>query len=330
MKLFLFCRRYIVNKFDSHSSAYVENQTLDKYRCLLKESQTFSELHFAILQSQQKKVYSIGNYIVIVRFCQYAIHSTFPYEKKAFDAEFVSDFIWIHTGGKKQTTKAFYSKIIQSFTIAYNLSIHKNNSDITFYYPPKNYSSYLSYNERLTDKEIKKLFIALNKESIVFSTIVQIILHTGIRISETLNIKHKDVYFSENLYTINIKGKGSKYRIVPLKKEVFYDYYSEYVKNLSSEELIFRTRTKTAISRHHIYRKLKKIFFEIGIAKERDGPHLLRHTFASKLYEKCRDIVLVQECIGHSNIETTKRYVHLHYNDLKAQTSLFEEHISGT
>lgn len=324
VKLFLFCRKYIIEKFDSHGSAYAVRKTIKEHRCLLKKSHTFLELRFAILQSQQKKIYSIGNYTIVIKFCQYVLQENFPYMDKPFDMEFVSDFIWIYTGGKKQTTKAFYSKIIQSFVIEYNINIHKNNSDIAFYYPPKNYSSYLSYNERLTDNEIKKLFIALNAENIVFSTIIQIILHTGIRISETLNIKHKDIYFSQNLYMINIKGKGTIYRLVPLKKEVFFEYYYEYVKSLSSEEFVFRTRTKKAISRHYIYRKLKKIFFEIGIAKDRDGPHLLRHTFASKLYEKCRDIVLVQECIGHANIETTRRYIHIHHNELRKQTSIFD------
>ena len=57
-------------------------------------------------------------------------------------------------------------------------------------------------------------------------------------------------------------------------------------------------------------KRLKAAAQEAGIAK-RIYPHLLRHSFATHLLEQGTDIKIVKELMGHNNIKTTERYVHI-------------------
>ena len=53
------------------------------------------------------------------------------------------------------------------------------------------------------------------------------------------------------------------------------------------------------------------------------APHFLRHTFASLLYMKSKDLVLVQEALGHADINTSRIYTHFDKDKLKVAMDIF-------
>lgn len=69
-----------------------------------------------------------------------------------------------------------------------------------------------------------------------------------------------------------------------------------------------------------------KKYLERAKIKGRFGVHSLRHTFGSHLYAKTKNLRLVQECLGHPNVQTTFRYTHLDQSEVKkAVNRLYQE-----
>ena len=331
MNLFSFCKRYLVKRFDKHINAYADEQAKNECRDLLLNSNDYRVLGETIVLCRSNELHSIANYNIVVKFCMYAVQTDFPYDTHSFDNEYVLDFIWIATSNKKTTTKAYYSNLIVSFVNGYNLNIHNDNRSIQFYTETCFYSTYLTFHQRLSDGEIRKILLELeHTNNDQFVVIIQILLRTGIRISELLHIKKKDIFCQDGMFFLRVKGKGCVYRMVSLQKAFFQRYYMSVVYPLGYEDFIFQTKNKSQLQRTQVYRKIEKFFSSLGIVKEKNGPHILRHTYASKLYEKHQDLILVQECLGHNNIETTKRYIHLRLSEFKKIADIYDDIVLET
>ena len=74
-----------------------------------------------------------------------------------------------------------------------------------------------------------------------------------------------------------------------------------------------------------LYRKFMIFYVRklSNINKSKKGPHFLRHTFASLLYMKSKDLVLVQEALGHADINTSRIYTHFDKDKLKGTMDIF-------
>lgn len=326
MLLLKFCKQYIIAKYDYHQNAYALISEKQSIRESIKNVESYKHLSEIILNCVDKKFYSIGNYLHIVEFCLYVVTAGYPYSHKSFDLEIFTDFMWVYSCNKKLSTRSYYIGLVSSFVMEFNINIHKDSRMIDITRFRNQYHKYLSTDERLTDEEIGKLFLALeNNQNEKLSIMISMLLKTGIRVSEMLHIKKEDIFFQGGLYFFNIQGKGNMYRIVSMKKRDFKEFYAMHINHLNLNEFIFQTRTKQQISRMHVYREIKKILRKIGIFKRQNGPHLFRHTFASRMYEKYKDIVLVQEYIGHTNVESTRRYIHLHERELQKAAHVYDD-----
>lgn len=325
MHLFSFCRSYISKKFDTHMNAYADANIREKCRKTIRSVSDYDALKDIILFCKHNQLHSIGNYLIVVKFCLYAVKYNYPYLQNSFDQEFVVDFIWIETSNKKDTTKVFYTSLVTSFVNTYNFKIHHNNENLEILMSKAYYSAFYSYNKRLTDDELERIFLALPSKSNRFIVMVNILLRTGIRVSEMLSLKKKDIYCENELFFFNIKGKGLKFRMVAMPKTSFELFYMSDIRAMNNNEYIFQTKKNNVVSRYFVYNEVQKFFLKLGISKENNGPHVLRHTFASKLYEKHQDIILVQECLGHASIEMTRKYIHLNFLNLKIIADLFDD-----
>ena len=88
--------------------------------------------------------------------------------------------------------------------------------------------------------------------------------------------------------------------------------------------LLFCNQKGSKLTQAYISRQVERILAFIGIKKEKNGAHMLRHTFATKLYQKNKDLILVQEALGHADINTSRIYTHFDKERLKKATEIVD------
>lgn len=126
-------------------------------------------------------------------------------------------------------------------------------------------------------------------------TVIWLLLFTGARASEILNLSPGDVNHAEK--SVLIRGiKGSKNREIPLKPWLYFR-----IAKITGEKLF-------PIG----YQRLKQIWNDYRPVKKK--LHATRHTFAIRLYEKTKDIRLVQTALGHRSITNTMVYADYSYS----------------
>ncbi len=143
--------------------------------------------------------------------------------------------------------------------------------------------------------------------------IIRMLYATGIRVSELVNIKVKDINLDER--TIRILGKGSKERIVVFgnnTKKCLIDYLNNgrYKLDISNQEYLFLNKDGKKISTRYIRKMLDDVIIKASI-KVHVSPHMLRHTFATNLLNNGADLVSVKDLLGHSSLNTTSIYTHV-------------------
>lgn len=185
----------------------------------------------------------------------------------------------------------------------------------------------------LKEEEVEKFLNAL--ETFPFSEkvkdrdilIVLLILHTGARVSEILLLEKKHFIIDGDLCVLHIVGKGGKSRNVAILKNAIQDHLRkwlilretfEYIHN----DLLFCNQRGKALSQAYIYRNVENVLRYAGINKPKMGAHLLRHSFATLLYQKHKDLLLVQESLGHADLNTSRIYTHFDKDQLKHVASL--------
>lgn len=145
------------------------------------------------------------------------------------------------------------------------------------------------------------------------SLILELLYSTGIRVGEIVNIKYKDIDFSNK--TIKITGKGNKDRIVYFGTRCsnLIDKYINncYIKlNINNLEYLIISKTGKKISDREIRKIVDTAAIKSGL-NFKISPHVLRHTFASHMLLDGADLRSVQELLGHENISTTQIYTHI-------------------
>ena len=138
--------------------------------------------------------------------------------------------------------------------------------------------------------------------------IIELFYGTGMRISEVQRIKLSDIDFSNR--TIKTLGKGSKERICPfsLAAERAIKQYCEAYS--PGEFLLAHDDGKKVLSIREIQYRVKFYLKFCGLPIDL-SPHTIRHAYATHLLNAGADLRLVQELLGHANLETTQIYTHV-------------------
>lgn len=163
--------------------------------------------------------------------------------------------------------------------------------------------------ERLIDQPKGRDALALRDRAIL-----EFLYATGVRISELIGIRRKNVMAEVEL--IRVIGKGQKERVVPIGKQAllamqeYLDYSRPKLANEYSEDVLFLNRRGRSFSRMGLWKVLRKHVTGAGITKK-VTPHTIRHSFATHLLEGGADLRAVQEMLGHADISTTQIYTHL-------------------
>lgn len=133
----------------------------------------------------------------------------------------------------------------------------------------------------------------------------------GLRVAELCNLKIWDIDFDRMTITVR-QGKGNKDRCIPLSvviKKGLTQYYDKYK---PSGFVFFSANDKsTPYSSRSVQHIFNKAIEAADIIKIGVSPHTLRHTFATHLLENGTNIVMIQQLMGHSDINSTLIYTRL-------------------
>ena len=134
--------------------------------------------------------------------------------------------------------------------------------------------------------------------------IMEVLASTGMRVSEIRYITVASL--RTGIVEVNNKGKIRKVLLTQKMKKQLIKYTKE--QNIE-EGMVFRTRNGKAIDRTNIWKEMKTLCEAAGVEKSKVFPHSLRRLFARSLYKVQKDLAKIADILGHSNIETTRRYV---------------------
>jgi len=154
--------------------------------------------------------------------------------------------------------------------------------------------------------------------------IIKTILYTGIRVGEAISINKKDFIKDGDAYIIQVRGKGNKPRVVMIKEKIIKSDLAIWLDTQNCDEnFLFCNQKGKKLTQSYISRLVEQILLSVGLRKEKNGAHMLRHTFATLLYQNSHDLILVQESLGHADINTSRIYTHFDKSQLNRTTDIF-------
>lgn len=157
----------------------------------------------------------------------------------------------------------------------------------------------------LTKEDYQSLLVAAEKsENKRLSRIIQTIGLTGIRVSELEYITVNSLCTGRTI--VNCKGKQRTVLIPKQLNKILKDYCRE---EHIVDGIIFRTKKGKPLDRSNIWKMMKGLCQEAGIAKSKVFPHNLRHLFARTYYNIEKDISKLADILGHADINTTRVYI---------------------
>jgi integrase/recombinase XerC len=155
-------------------------------------------------------------------------------------------------------------------------------------------------------------------EGILHRTILVYFYGTGMRLSELIGLKDKQVDLSK--YQVKILGKGNKERILPFgpgMKEQTLIYRENRKLYFETEADLFFVNVKGCpLSARYVQLTIKK-YLSMTTTIDKKSPHILRHSFATHLMNNGAELNAVKELLGHSSLAATQVYTHNTIEKLK-------------
>lgn len=210
-----------------------------------------------------------------------------------------------------KTKRQLSSQTISLYANAINylyLQIYKMNNYTPLKHPKKSQKLPVV----LSKKEILKIVAQIKNPK--HSLMIRIAYSSGLRVSEVVNLKVRDVDFESNTIMIR-NGKGRKDRLTVLSEKIKPDLQKFVVfKNL--HDFVFASERGGKLTTTTLQKIFQRALVKSKIKKSATF-HSLRHSFATHLLENGVDIRYVQELLGHANIRTTQIYTHVTNPKLK-------------
>lgn len=148
--------------------------------------------------------------------------------------------------------------------------------------------------------------------------LITIYYYTGMRLTELITLKEKQIDFSRS--QIKVHGKGNKERILPVSKEItemIREYQQQKKKRFQqTDNVLLVTEKGKKLYPKYAYLLVNKLLGETTTL-DKKSPHILRHTFATHLMNNGADLNAVKELLGHSSLAATQVYTHNTIEKLK-------------
>lgn len=157
-------------------------------------------------------------------------------------------------------------------------------------------------------------------------TMLKLLLNSGLRLSEMTSLEWRDI----NLMTGQLKvvqGKGSKDRIIYISidtVQMLQEWRERQFEEWGNSNLVFTTRTLKEIDGKAVRKMIKTYCDKAGIDKD-ITTHSFRHTFASDLLRKTKNLIIVQRALGHEDIGSTQVYTHIVDDELEEAMKNFRD-----
>lgn len=338
-KTYLFwLSRFLRNKITNLSNRQVKdkNRLAQIIQALIKGFDSIDELKSIVKEVRNIGINSIHVYYIPLEKLYGFLTSFGAASMKEIDEDLLSDFLVSETSSLSDATKKNYRIALTTFFSYIDKQNEESNGNAyRFGIELKNWGglggkSGQKLPSYMHKDEVNRFINAIdtypfsNKVASRNRLIIKTILYTGIRVSEALNIDMKDFIKDGDSYIIQVRGKGNKPRVVMLKEHIIKSNLSNWLEIRScNHNLLFCNQKGNPLTQAYISRLVEKILLSVGIRKEKNGAHMLRHTFATMLYQKSKDLILVQESLGHADINTSRIYTHFDKERLKKTTDIF-------
>lgn len=330
--------RFIRSKVTSLSNRQVKNKErlAEIIKELIKGFETIDDLNKTVKEIRNIGINSIHVYFIPLEKLFVFLTHFGAASMKEIDEELLSDFLASETSNLSDATKKNYRIALTTFFGYIDKQNEESNGNAyRFGIELKNWGGLGGKSGQklpsfMHKDEVKKFINAIDvfpfsdKIAARNRLIIKIILYTGIRVSEALNIDMKDFIKDDGNYIIQVRGKGNKPRVVMIKEAIIQRDLKNWleIRACNNNSLVCNQKGNI-LTQAYISRIVEQILLSIGIRKEKNGAHMLRHTFATLLYQNCKDLILVQESLGHADINTSRIYTHFDKERLKKTTDIF-------
>ncbi|GAA7943918.1 tyrosine recombinase XerH [Helicobacter pylori] len=340
--LLLWIGRFLRYKCTSLSNSQVKDQN-KVFECLNELNQACSASHLEKIckKARNAGLLGINTYALpLLKFYEYTKKISLK-SLKSIDEVLLAEFLSVYTGGLSLATKKNYRiALLGLFSYIDKQNQDENEKSYIYNITLKNISgvNQSAGNKlptHLNNEELEKFLEGIDKIEMSAKVrarnrlLIKIIVFTGMRSNEALQLKIKDFTLENGCYTILIKGKGDKYRAVMLKAFHIESLLKEWLMERElypvKNDLLFCNQKGSALTQAYLYKQVERIINFADLRREKNGAHMLRHSFATLLYQKRHDLILVQEALGHASLNTSRIYTHFDKQRLEEATSIWEE-----
>lgn len=255
----------------------------------------------------------------LIQFNNYIISQ---YESKLFHVTTVMIRSWMMSLIESSCSKRSLNRKLSSLRQFYKYAL---KNDLTAINPmlkivsikaDKSIPSFITKDEMvylLDHREFSKDFEGARDKAIL-----EMFYSTGIRLSELISLKIKDVDFESK--QLKVMGKRSKERIIPLLdthlNELKFYMHTRRNEMLSDRVNLFLTKSGNILYPKLVYSIVNTYLSEVTGVKQK-SPHILRHAFATHMLNDGADLNAIKEILGHSSLTSTQIYTRTSAERLK-------------
>ncbi|WP_290721374.1 MULTISPECIES: tyrosine-type recombinase/integrase [Exiguobacterium] len=181
----------------------------------------------------------------------------------------------------------------------------------------------------LERSDIPKLFHAIDVmertndvRKSMYRAIIGVLVNCGLRVSEVVALKADDVNMKGGMIYVR-GGKGDKYRTVPFGAKTAMLLHDWLAVREDDNEFMFYSKRSPQMTTRAVQHIVQRLSNDTGIDFT---VHQLRHTFAKNVADSTGRIEAVSSLLGHTSIQTTKRYIEPSMKELQAYVSEVESY----
>ena len=216
---------------------------------------------------------------------------------------------------------------ISSLRTFYNYLLKEGKIEVNYFKEVENVKTPKKLPSFVDETDMKSILDSIDTNTDLGKrnrVLIELLYATGMRVSEVCNLEVNQINLYNN--TIKVNGKGKKDRIVILYKGIAEQlkYYIDFTRsNLlsiskdSEERKVFINYKGGKLTPRGVRKIINNLIDHCAVNKH-VSPHMIRHSFATSLLNNGADLRIVQELLGHENLQTTQIYTHVSNESMKS------------